>query len=129
MSKHEKVVKFHWASPRDIIAMTHANQFPNEKFPPGIPDLAGTEIENQLVMMAMVRDETGRLIGTLSELEVFGQHGEGEFEVNLTLVIPGRGALFVSQMKSMVYPQLVEPYRIAAEKGEWEGSVTVTHTS
>src|SRR5262249_32888366 len=65
---------------------------------------------------------------TLSELEVFGQHGEGEFEVNLTLVIRGRGALFVSQMKSMVYPQLVEPYRIAAERGEWEGGVTVTHT-
>jgi hypothetical protein len=110
---HERIVKFYWASPRDIIAMTHADQFPNDKFPAGIPSLVGTPIDNQLAMMAMVRDERDNIIGVLSELEVFGRKDEMEFEVNLTMVMPARGA----------------PYKIAAEKGEWSGRADVLHTS
>lgn len=129
MSRQEQIFKFYWASPRDIIAMTHADQFPNEKFPKGIPSLVGTPIDNQLAMMATVRDENDKIIGVLSELEVFGRNAESEFEVYLTIVLPGRGALVVREMKSMAFPEVVEPYKIAAQKGEWSGSVNVVHTS
>jgi hypothetical protein len=129
MSDQAKTVRFFWSSPRDILAMTHADQFPNEKFPPGIPSFVGTPIDNQLAMMATVRDENGRIVGVLSELEVFGRDGETDFDVYLSLVVPGRGALFVGQVKSFIMPDVEEPYRIAAEQGEWNGRVEISHTS
>jgi hypothetical protein len=120
MSEQAKIFKFYWNTPRDVLAMTHGEQFPNELVPEGMQSLVGTTI---------VRDETGKAIGVLSELEIFGRNAESEFEVYLTLVLPGRGALVVREMKSMVFPEVVEPYKIAAEKGKWEGSVNVVHTS
>jgi hypothetical protein len=129
MSHQEQVFKFYWNSPRDVLAMTHGEQFPNELVPEGMQSLVGTTIDNQLAMMGIVRDETGKAVGVLSELEIFGRNAESEFEVYLTMVLPGRGALVVREMKSMVFPEVVEPYKIATEKGKWEGSVNVVHTS
>jgi hypothetical protein len=130
VAKEETVVKVYWSSPRDMMCMTHGGQFPNDLAPAGMESLKGTPIENQLLAAAKVRDEAGNIIGIHTEIEEFGRNGdETDFDVILTILMPGRGALVVRQTKSMSFPEVAGPYEEAMKTGEWNGAVDVVHTS
>lgn len=130
----EKIVKVYWNTPDDILAITHGGNVPMDMIPAGMESLAGTPIENQLVVMAKLRDETGKEIGIHTEIEIFPREGEpgaseGTFEVYLTVVLPGRGALVVYETKSYTNPEIMGPYNEMLEKGEWTGNVPVVQTA
>lgn len=124
------IVKFYWTSPESVVCMTHGGQFPNQLVPEGMQSLKNTPIENQLLAAAKIYDSEGNTVGLMTELEEFGRNGNvTDFDVYLTLLVPGRGALVVRQTKSMSFPEIVEPYQQALEKGFWTGAVEVIHTS
>jgi len=123
---NQEIVEVFWTPPDDIIAMTHGGKIPMDIVPPGVQSLAGTPIENQLLLTAKVRDASGTIVGMMSEIEVFS-NGDA-FEVYLTLVLPGRGALASYQTKS--HTTLMEPFeRLLKTTDQWTGEMTVLMTT
>jgi hypothetical protein len=121
----------YWNSPDDILASTDGGQlrFPG-LLPPGMRSLAGTGLESVLNIMMLLRDETGKVIGSGSELEVLpGRGSPGPRDVYLTIVLPGRGSLFVHQRKNMVDPRRAEIWKLVEETGQpWEGELSIVST-
>lgn len=129
MSGADKVVKVYWNTPNDILAITHGGVIPMDTIPPGIRSLAGTDAANQLVVMAQVRDEHGKIIGMLTEIEVFTE-GQTEFEVYLTVVIPARGAIVVRETKNYANPAIMDAFeRMQGDGDSWEGEIEVVQTT
>lgn len=118
----KEIVEVTWKAPDDIIAMTHGGEIPMHAIPPGIQSLAGTGIDRQLVMVVKVRDAADRVVGMMTEIEIFS---EGDsFEVYSTLVLPGRGALASYQTKSR--STLLEPFaEVLAGADSWSGELAI----
>ena len=129
MSQDQIIEKVYWNSPNDILAISHGGQISMDLIPPGIASLEGTDIANQLVVMAKIRDASGKEIGIHTEIETFPTDGSDEFEVILTVVIAGRGTLVVREMKSYSNPIIMGPVKEATEKGEWNGEIDVLQTT
>jgi len=129
VSESQVIEKVYWSTPGDILAISHGGQISMDLIPPGIASLAGTDIAHQLVVMAKIRDESGREIGLHTEIETFPRDGSDEFEVILTVVIAGRGTLVVREMKSYSNPMIMDLFNEALEKGEWRGEIDVLQTT
>lgn len=129
MDENGLLEKVYWRSPEDILALSHGGQIPMDLIPPGIRGLGHTPIAHQLAVMAMIRDAAGQVIGLHTEIETFPKAGGAEFEVYLTVVIAGRGALVVRELKSYGGTALQQPMAVAAEQGEWIGELEVIHTT
>jgi hypothetical protein len=124
--QNKKIVEVFWTPPDDVIAMTHGGKIPMDIVPPGIQSLAGTPIAHQLLLTAKVRDSAGTIIGMMSEIEIFSN--DDAFEVYLTLVLPGRGALASYQTKS--HKTLMEPFeKVLRTTDKWTGEMTVVMTT
>jgi hypothetical protein len=127
----ERVERLHWKTPDDIVALTNAGAPP---LPPVIPadiaTLAGTGIELAQGVMMTLRDDTGRVVGLGSELEVYPTEPDGLLEVWFTMMLPGRGTLFVHETKRYADPGLMEIFAKVAATGEpWEGELDVVSTA
>lgn len=128
---NERVERVVWNTPDDIVALTNAGAPP---LPPLIPDnvaaLGGTGIEMAQGVMMKLRDETGRIIGLGSELEIYPADPDGLLEVWFTMMLPGRGTLFIHQTKRYADPALMEVFGKVAETGQaWEGVLDVVSTA
>jgi len=129
MTNQETILKVYWNTPESILAISHGEQIPMDMIPPGITSLKGTPIANQLVVMAKVHDASGKEIGIHTEIEVFPPAGP-EFDVYLTVVLPGRGALVVYERKSYTLPGLAEVFQKAIETNTpWQGQLDVVQTA
>jgi hypothetical protein len=103
----------------DAIAATHGGQFPFKPFPEGIQPLAGPSLANGFALITKARDATNEIAGFATELEVASP--ESRFLAGLimtetfwTVVLPGRGTLFLYQtennwrlMKEVMLPMLL----------------------
>ena len=117
-----EIVEVTWRAPDDIIAMTHGGEIPMQIIPPGIQSLAGTGIDQQLVMVVKVRDAQDRVVGMMTEIEIFSPGDR--FEVYSTLVLPGRGALASYQTKSR--STLMKPFaEVLAGAETWSGELDI----
>jgi hypothetical protein len=114
-----RVERLCWNTPDDIIALTNAGAPP---LPPVIPGdlatLAGTGIETAQGVMMKLRDEIGQVVGLGTELEVYPTDPDGLLEVWFTMMLPGRGTLFVHETKRYADPALMEVFAKVAATGE-----------
>jgi hypothetical protein len=126
----ETVEKFYWRAPEDILALTHGGQLALNAIPEGIENLEDTPIDNQLAMIAKIRDADDRIVGTMSELEVFPRTRDtATFDVYLTIAIPGRGSLFVEQTKNAANDTVRALYEEVARTGAWAGNAPIINTA
>lgn len=120
-----EIIEVAWKAPDDIVALTHGGEIPMHAIPPGIQSLAGTGIDQQLVMVVKVRDAQDRVVGMMTEIEIFSPGDR--FEVYSTLVLPGRGALASFQTKSR--STLLEPFAdVLAGAESWSGELDIVMT-
>lgn len=127
MSK-EIIEKFYWHNPDDILSLTHGGKLPVAAIPPGIALLPEPAVTDQIVVTVRMRDAQGNVIGTMSELEVI--HNSTVIDVYMTIVIPGRGSLFVYETKDYDNPVLHAPYAESVKTGQpWTGEIATVQTS
>jgi hypothetical protein len=107
----------------DVLAVTHGGQLAIRPEPPGIALLDAAPVARQLALMAQIRDEAGKLVGIASELEIFPENeaDKANWQTWWTLVIPGRGALYLRQIET-----IADEHRSAFEAAyagqAWRGS-------
>ncbi len=100
----EKTLSFFLDTTLDTVAISNNGLNLLAPFPAGIPLLDEPNIQPGLAILAKIRDEHGEVIGFASELEDFPPEGptpEGElrWKTAWTLVIPGRGSIFLNQIE------------------------------
>jgi hypothetical protein len=129
--KNELIVTITWQVSDDLLAVTHGGQVDLDVIPQGIKSLAGTALAQHILVMALCRDEAGRL-GTLIEIEAGLEGGNRGWDTELLIVIPGRGSLFVHETKKGAYhpgnPAVEAAFRQAKQTGEWTGHIE-NHTT
>lgn len=119
--------------PTDGIAITHGGDMALGTGPPGIALLQEAQVKNGLAMLAKLRDVNNLVVGFTSELETFPKgadllNDDVVWDTNWTLMIPGRGSLYLSQQEHSgeLGAKVVNP---VLESGEaWRGEWTVTTT-
>jgi hypothetical protein len=100
-----KTERVYWSYPDDVYALTDAQTRPglsSALVPPSMRSLVGSgpRVERLHTVMIVVHDENGAPVGMETEIEIFPLPGEPRLmEVFLTLSLPGRGALFVRELK------------------------------
>ncbi|MBY0563156.1 MAG: hypothetical protein K2P58_03130 [Hyphomonadaceae bacterium] len=125
-------VSFVIEAPADFIALTHGGGAPLRQAPPGIATLADTPIPNALALTARVRDGAGRIVGLATELEDFppasSPGGEAVWDTYWTVMVVGKGTLFLHQTESLG-ATVGRVFREAASEGRgWTGSHTESST-
>jgi hypothetical protein len=120
--------------PTDGIAVTHDGKKGLGTGPPGIALLAEPALADSLALLVKLRDAQGNVVGFASELEVFPAGRNPVLEDNVvwdtdwTLVIPGRGTLYLRQkeISHELGSRIIRP--VEASGKPWEGEWTVTTT-
>jgi hypothetical protein len=126
--RRSTVERYYWNSPGDILALTHDGRLPMPLEPAGMRSLHGTGIDQQVGVMMLLRDEAQTIVGLGSELEVLSPD-LGPFDVYFTIVIPGRGAIFIEEVKSYVNPEAGAIIENVVKTGEpWTGELAVIGT-
>ena len=102
----EKTLSFFLDTTLDTVAITNNGMNLLAPFPAGIPLFDEPNIQPGLAILAKIRNESGEVIGFASELEDFPPEGptpEGElrWKTAWTLVIPGRGSIFLDQIEDV----------------------------
>jgi hypothetical protein len=88
--------------PGHEVALTHGGIVPMAPFPPGIASLGEPNVRLGLGLVTKLRDVTGDVVGFASELEAASPEtslAQGRIMTDTfwTVVVPGRGALFLHQ--------------------------------
>ncbi len=123
-------VSYFIEGPGDILAVTHGKQVSIAAYPPGIPDLAGTPVGDTLLLLALLRDAGGAVVGIASELEHFPTlpvEPGTRWNTYWTLVVPGRGTLYACQQEALS-AALVAAFGEAAGRGDWHGLIRKQNT-
>ena len=102
----EKTLSFFLDTTLDTVAITNNGMNLLAPFPNGIPLFDEPNIQPGLAILAKIRNEQGEVIGFASELEDFPPEGpspagELRWKTAWTLVIPGRGSIFLSQIEDV----------------------------
>jgi hypothetical protein len=130
MADGERIERFYWNSPGDILAITHGGQIGMPLLPPGIPSLAGTAAERQIAVLIRLKDAEGRPVGVGCELEITAPPGEGDqLDVYFTITLPGRGALMVYETKNYANPAIRPALEEYDRSGAWSGEIRVVQTT
>lgn len=125
----ERVLSFFIETSQDAIAITHGGKDAGLKpFPEGILTLAGTNIANTLALTARISDASGALVGLATELEDFPtaimDHGAQVWDTYWTLMIVGRGSLFLYEKESLG-PDVARVFSETRNGSkDWHGSLT-----
>jgi hypothetical protein len=88
--------------PGHEVALTHGGLVPMAPFPPGIATLSEPNVRGGLLLVTKLRDATGDVIGFATELEALSPEtslAQGRIATDTfwTVVVPGRGTLFLHQ--------------------------------
>ncbi len=102
----ERTLSFFLDTTLDTVAIANNGMNLLAPFPAGIPNFDEPNIQPGLAILAKIRDEHGEVVGFASELEDFPLEGptpEGElrWKTAWTLVIPGRGSIFLYQIEDV----------------------------
>ncbi|MCC7414397.1 MAG: hypothetical protein IT495_22470 [Gammaproteobacteria bacterium] len=119
--------------PDDGIAFTHGGNMALAAGPPGVALLSEPRVQSGLAILAKLRDASGEVVGFASELEVFPPGAdmlqEVVWDTDWTLVIPGRGSLYLRQQEHSgeLGAKVIIPTRESGEswRGEWIVTTTV----
>ena len=136
----EKTLSFYLDTTLDTVAIANNGMNLLAPFPAGIPLFSEPNIQPGLAILAKIRDEGGQVIGFASELEDFPPEGpspagELRWKTAWTLVIPGRGSIFLSEIEDVrelltlvVWPTLAtgipfegEYTAISTDGPRWDG--------
>lgn len=116
-----------------VIALTHGELFPMDVMPAGIRYLDHPNLASGLAVMAWLRDESGEVVGFASELEQIHEDsqlltGRLMTHTSWTLIIPGRGAIFLYQTENnfRLAKEILLPTTIRG--GPWRGKFTSLNT-
>jgi hypothetical protein len=125
--------RVYWSYPDDVYALTDAEWRPgltSRLVPEGMRSLVGTGplVERLHTVMMVVHDEDGAPIGMETELEVLPRPDEPQLmEVFLTLSLPGRGSLFVRELKLFGEPHRDKIWEeVKATGNPWTGELKTT---
>jgi len=102
----ERTLSFFLDTTLDTVAISNSGMNLLAPFPAGIPTFDEPNIQDGLAILGKIRDEHGEVVGFASELEDFppgGPSPEGElrWKTSWTLVIPGRGSIFLYQIEDI----------------------------
>jgi hypothetical protein len=113
---------FYMEMPVDAIAMTHHGKHILPSGPPGIAHLTEPAIQNSLILMAKLRNETGEIVGTASESEWFPnpQDMTQPWHASWTIMLPGRGHIVGFELEK-VSPKAKPIFDTVAAGQEWTG--------
>jgi hypothetical protein len=120
--------------PQHGVALTHSGKMMLTAGPPGIPLFEEKAIRNGLALIMKVRNADGEVIGFASELEVFPAKAnmleeDVVWDTDWTLVIPGRGTLFLHQQEHSgeLGPKVIGPTLKTGKPwvGDWQVTSTV----
>jgi hypothetical protein len=129
------VESFFLEFPGDVVALTHGGQMFLPTFPGDISRLDEPALNTSMGTLAKVRDTQGNIVGFATELEVFPKDmaqtfmtGKAVWGTVWTVVIPGRGAVFlVEQEQSGKFAaDIMGP--VLANRKSWTGSYDQTTT-
>ncbi len=127
-----EVIESFYIGSADGIAVDHDGNMIMGTFPPSIRHFEGEALANTAAFMLKLRDKTGTVVGFSSELEVFPPEdivmSDVVWETIWTLVIPGRGSLYLHQQEHSgdLGPKIVIPMRESGK--DWVGDFTTTTT-
>jgi len=93
----ERVLSFYMAGETDIVAVTNegAKGF-IEPFPSGIARFDEPALNTSIAMIVKLHDADGKTVGFASQMEYFTGNAD-EVATSWTVVIPGRGALYLTE--------------------------------
>jgi len=120
----------------DPIALTHNGDMVTGVAPPGISLLTEPRVRNGIALLTKLRNADNEVIGFASELETFPagadllHDSEVVLDTNWTLMIPGRGSLYLHQQQTSISGELESKImRRSRESDEpWRGEWVVTTT-
>jgi hypothetical protein len=117
--------------PVDTVAMT-AGKYMSMRVPTGIQPLNEPGIESGLIDMQKMRNQAGEVVGFAAQLQVWASDENGktkdEYKTTWTVVLPGRGTLFLSETEnpSALFRQLSE---LRAKLKTWKGRIGIQTTT
>jgi len=123
----EVVESFFSEAPADAVALTHSGKLPFAAFPRSIALFAEPAIDRGLALLVRLRNAAGEVIGFASELEVhpagraFGD--DVAWKTDWTVVLPGRGALFLHQQERSGELGRTLLEQVRATGRPWQGDV------
>ena len=129
----EKVLSFHSKLPDQAIALTHSGHVGLGFFPAGIPKFSEPGISRGLLANLKLEDESGKVVGFASELELFPESSPAEvddvrWDTGWALAIAGRGMIFLEQIEHSggLGPRVIQPARASGK--DWVGDWYITTT-
>jgi hypothetical protein len=127
------IEKLTWTTSEDILALAHSDTRGGMPLiPPGMRSLAGTGLDLQQGVMMMLHDDAGKVVGFGTELENLPPLGSvgTSLEVFFTIVLPGRGSLFIFETKRYDAPEMVELFDHVRSTGSpWSGELPIISTN
>lgn len=110
----------------DTVAVTRGSMLGGQGVPADIQPFAEAAISGGLADLQKMRDKSGEIVGFGIQLEVWTQGADGkpnpEFPTTWTLVLPGRGTLFLHEIENPV--KLFDKVRAArAGPQPWSGLI------
>ena len=122
------VESFFAQAPADAVALTHSGKLPFAAFPRSISLFSEPAIERGLALLVRLRNGAGEVIGFASELEVHpagrGFSGDVPWKTEWTVVLPGRGALFLHQQEHSGELGRKVLEQVLATHQAWQGDAT-----
>lgn len=117
---------FHFNSPADVIAVTHGGTPPLPLAPAGIRPLPLDPLGKSMVLVAFVRDASGRIVGTATEIEYYpgGRDRTKPWEAWWTLNVPGRGTIAGHETEAVPLDQRSIFEDLQRTGREWRGRMT-----
>jgi len=129
----ERTESFFVDLPAQGVTLTHGGRIGLQPSPPGIATFHEPNLKNSLALLVKIRNAEGTVVGFASELEVFpepseavqGLENDAKWQTDWTLVIPGRGGLFLHQQEHTGAGAPM--FQHVAETGtDWVGDITIT---
>lgn len=117
---------FHFYSPADVIAVTHGGAPPLPLSPTGIRALPKDRLGKSMVLVALLRDSSGKVVGTATEQEFYpaGADHTKPWQAWWTLQLPGRGTIANFETEAVPADQQPLFTEMRRTGKAWSGSKT-----
>ena len=118
-------------NPKDILTAVHGGHLALPLMPPGMQALEEKNLEPALILSTKVRDETGLVIGTATQMEYFNaieKEDKTLTHTTWTVQIPHSGTLFLytNEYITLEFKKILK--EVKDKKEVWEGNID-TQTS
>jgi hypothetical protein len=122
---------FHANLPDDVLVLHNAPRVPIPSSRPDLPELTEPNLDSAFLLWVKLRDESGDIVGTATEIEVWPDEKIEPgylWDTCWVLTLPQRGALYVHQHETIgIMQDIIEPMRRSGQ--DWEGNFRRTSTA